>query len=395
MPSLSPQQIQTVVHRALGSDTHILDYRLEPFTKQKNGILGMHYLLTVRTNRSQRTYSYFLKTPAEASVIRDMMGGTVFSEEIHFYKHIQPLLIANYNIEKWSPSCYLADINTLVLEDLRAQGFSISVDWPLNGTLVRSALSSLARFHASSILVQMRLGPSFKSLYSNAIEEKVYTNLQKFRQINLVGYETVALMAGKLGLDSSLVQKVFDRAYENMKPEEGKCNVLCHSDLWKNNLMFDKSVPPRCVLVDYQMLKYASPALDVGMLLYVNTTPEFRKEFEGEMLEHYYSTFCTTLLTSDLSDQVQIPSYDSMLKDYHEKRLIGITYAAFFLPSLYLSVEDLSMLLNNPAELEKWLFRNRFDLISAHMDVDPLYKNKMKDIVTELIEEGKRVLGDG
>lgn len=47
--------------------------------------------------------------------------------------------------------------------------------------------------------------------------------------------------------------------------------------------------------------------------------------------------------------------------------------------------------MNDPVALEKWFFHNRIDIIRTNMDVDPVYENKIKDIINEMFEEGKRI----
>ncbi|OXU17322.1 hypothetical protein TSAR_014330 [Trichomalopsis sarcophagae] len=65
------------------------------------------------------------------------------------------------------------------------------------------------------------------------------------------------------------------RRYRKMRVSTGECNVICHGDLWRSNIMLrdEPSSSISCRLVDYQMLRYASPSCDVAMLLYVLGDP--------------------------------------------------------------------------------------------------------------------------
>lgn len=115
------------------------------------------------------------------------------------------------------------------------------------------------------------------------------------------------------------------------------CNVICHGDLWRNNILFnDSATPPNVILVDYQMLRYASLTLDLAMLLYVHSTPEFRKTRETSMLEHYYGTLSDTLKhnSAGISSgvNVKIPSYEKMLAEYEMRKIVGMAYAAIRWP---------------------------------------------------------------
>ncbi|CAB0044721.1 unnamed protein product [Trichogramma brassicae] len=64
-----------------------------------------------------------------------------------------------------------------------------------------------------------------------------------------------------------------------------------------NNIMFnDEGGESSCILVDFQLLRYASPAVDIHMFLYLNTTLEYRKTNEILLFKHYYSVFSETLV---------------------------------------------------------------------------------------------------
>lgn len=397
MAVLVDKIIEAVISRVTASHkVKVLNHRLEPFSKQKNGIFGTHQLLTVEVKDESsdedqvKALTFFVKTLPDSPVVKNnVLDESTFVEEVRFYNEVRPVMVEGHNTERWSPRCYFASRDTLVFEDLRFQGYNVPKHNLLDEPSLKSALSTLARFHASSLITEARLGKTLKQAYPEAFEEKMYTNLNRFGKATIVGFDTISIMAERFGLDSSLVPKMYDRIYWAVRAKQGSCNVICHGDLWMNNLMFDSSDPPKCVLVDFQILRYASPTLDFGMFLFLHTTPQYRKKSELDIFKHYYLALRDILLQSNVN--VNIPSYKSILKDYQERRLVGMAYGALYLPGIYLKPEDLVKIMNDPAALEKWFFHNRIDLITANMDVDSVYENKMKEIINEMFEEGTRI----
>ncbi|XP_008209378.1 uncharacterized protein LOC100679888 [Nasonia vitripennis] len=395
MSVLTLKDIKTVVTRALGPKVTIVSHRLEDFTKEKNGIFGTHQLLVVEVedgSYEKKTESFFVKTRPESALIMDtLLDEETFLEEIHFFAQVHPLMMKDYQGERWSPRCFLANKNVLVFEDLRVQGFTHRTKNILDEQSLKSALSSLARFHASSQLAEKRLGKSLKEVFPSAFGEKVYNNGNKFGQSTSCGYETITLMAEKLGLNSGLVSRIHEKASKLVKPAVGKLNVLCHSDLWMNNVLFNDSVPAKCILVDFQLLRYASPVIDFCMLVYLHTTPDYRKKNNLELLQYYHSVLRDVLLRSEIKPK--IPSFENLLSDFNEYKLAGMAYASLYLPGIYLNPEDFGTLLNDPTALQKFMFTTRMDLIGPAMDKDPVYREKLRGIIEELLEEAERVFG--
>lgn len=394
---ITEEDVESVILQSLGSHCKILSYEVEPFSKSKTGFLGTHLSLNVKVQKKSqneldivKTQKFFVKIQSDSPIIQEiMMDENIFLEEVNFYTKIYPLMIENYEGVKWSPRCFLAKDDVLIFEDLRIQGYNLRQDPLLDESALRSALKVLARFHALSIIVEAQLGKTLKEAFPGAFSEKFYSKYNKFGQSTVVGYDTIVLMAEKYNLDSSLVPKIYEKVCNSVKAQEGECNVVCHGDLWKNNLLFNDS-EQKCILVDFQMLRYASLASDIGILLYLHTTPETRKKLEPSLLKHYYSALYDTLVQTKIPN-VKIPKYESIVKEFNEHRLVGMSYALLFMPGIYLFPEDLAQIMNDPVKLEEWFYENRIDTIKKNMEENPAYDKLMKDIVIEFLEEASRV----
>ncbi|XP_066995253.2 uncharacterized protein [Anabrus simplex] len=89
----------------------------------------------------------------------------------------------------------------------------------------------------------------------------------------------------------------FSRMISLVAPHEPLA-VLCHGDCWTNNVLFRYSETGDILevcLIDFQLARYGSPALDLANLLYICTTGELRSSYMQKFLESYRSTLVETL----------------------------------------------------------------------------------------------------
>lgn len=392
---VTEQDVKTIISHTMGSGWKILNYELEPFTKVKKGVLGTHLSLTVKVRRKSQSDNpvfqrFFVKIQPDSPLVKEvMMDDNMYSEEVHFYSKVYPLMKQISECKKWSPCCFLATDNVLIFEDLRDQGYVLRENCRLDEYSLKLALTALARFHASSLTVEAKLGKKLNDAFPDAFAEKMYCKSNKFGRGTVVGYETNVLLAEKFGFDSSLIPKIHDRVYERVRAMDGECNVICHGDLWKNNLLFN-DIEQNCILVDFQLLRYASVAVDIGMLLYLHTTEEDRKKFESSLLKHYYSVLYDTLLLNNVPKS-EIPKYESILKEFNEHRLVGLTYASLYSPGIHQNPDDLADIMNDPVKLKKWFLKERIDFIIASIDKNLVYEKLLKDIMTELMAEANKI----
>lgn len=383
------QEVQALVKHATGSDAAVQKFSLKSFSDGKLGFLGSHQKLHVEVksaNGKRDTLSFFVKlipydVPCQAEYVLDKC---VFLKESIFYRDIVPHLYHEYKDEPWTASCYLVKENLLVFEDLDAKGYSVR-DKLFNKELIVSGLTSLARLHASSLLAEARLGKSFKKLYPRAFVENAFSETGKTKIWFDVSVNAVVAIAKHLGLDSSLVPKACNHVYSAMSPSSTKKNVISHGDLWGNNLMFSNTVPPKCLLVDFQLLRYSPLAHDVIQFLYLVADRDFRVKWEETMLKHYYSVLCETL-NSAKSTAVEIPSWSELIEGIEEQRLAAVITAATYYQTVLIDEELSAQIFSNSESYYEFEFINRNEKVLEIMEIDPVYKRRLTEAVTELVQ---------
>lgn len=74
--------------------------------------------------------------------------------------------------------------------------------------------------------------------------------------------------------------------------------VITHGDLWNNNTMFhydDKNTLQKVCFIDWQLVRYGSPVLDLMYYIFFNTTREQRGRNYNIYLKTYYDSLASLL----------------------------------------------------------------------------------------------------
>ena len=185
----------------------------------------------------------------------------------------------------------------LVLEDLTSRGFhTASLTQGLSLSQASIALRSIAKIHAASVayakkrkidfrkkfpylLTVDQALASFKSLVSRGLPLLV-----KFLQ-NKPEHKTVRDKLQNYLLGDK-IESVIRNAFE---PSE-KINCLVHCDFWVNNLLFKKKDDKElCFLIDWQLVTYGSPAIDLALLFTTSLAADIRRDYRKTLVTTYWT----------------------------------------------------------------------------------------------------------
>ena len=139
-----------------------------------------------------------------------------------------------------------------------------------------------------------------------------------------------------------------------------------------------------CVLVDFQLIRYAPLAHDLMQMLYLATTREFRKKHERQIIEFYYATLKETLTANGYVGSA--PSFEEVLQGAEEQRLPALVTAAIFHPTVLMDGKTAAIIMDSPATYESYYFHDRRPFVYDIMAKDPEYKIRIEEIVTEFAE---------
>ncbi|OXU27220.1 hypothetical protein TSAR_007046 [Trichomalopsis sarcophagae] len=397
----------SLARQASGQSAKLVHYNWRLYSDDQIGYLGSHWQLVVEaeSNGKARKHRFFVKafpeTPTEFQYVK---GRGVFYQETVFFQNVIPELTKGVDVESWSPKCYLANGEVLgkkmseeamkqfsriinnhkheVLEDLGEKNYSMSPRL-FNEEITRSAIKTLARFHASSILTEARLGKSLYELYPDAFREMGFAGVGKNQDWVMAGKDTAVRFT--TCLPESLRRRgsryKCSLSCERTKPTD-KTMVACHGDLWPNNIMLDDSEPPRCKLVDFQFARYAPPAQDLVLLLHLSTSSEFRAKFEPEMVRD-------TVEKNNPSIEVPM-SIEELREEILEQKLRAVLTAALYFPAVFANGKFAEDLIADPDEFEKFQYVDRREKVFELMRRNQMYRSRIEDAVRELVDYGER-----
>lgn len=295
------------------------------------------------------------------------------------------------------PTCYLGRPDEiLALKDLSCEGFS---NVPTLETFsldhCEKASESLAKIHAASLLFEIKKGCKINEYIPLLKEETIFSddeNLSTTKGI-LVGLEAVKIIKNKYipQNEEELKEKVFkymSKTTENLRPSTKYPNVLSHSDLWANNIIFrynnQGKVAEACIL-DFQVTAYRPLAYDILMLVYLCTDKELRDKHLRYLLQHYYNTLSDEMSSQgvNLSGIITWIGFEEMVNELRPVLLALAPQMLHFVMMPDYIVKDVLQ------EEQKWIHfyeidRSDFALKAAEECIP--YRNRVVGALIELFE---------
>jgi hypothetical protein len=121
--------------------------------------------------------------------------------------------------------------------------------------------------------------------------------------------------------------------------------VLCHGDFCRNNILFRyySGKPCDAILFDFQMVKYASPVIDLSLFMYMNTSSELRTKHWDDLFGEYHATLTGTLahiLGCSVEDLLPDYGFEDFQKEFVEHGFYGYMICSFFLGQMMVDRKD-------------------------------------------------------
>ncbi|XP_011497318.1 PREDICTED: uncharacterized protein LOC105361757 isoform X2 [Ceratosolen solmsi marchali] len=248
----------------------------------------------------------------------------LFRNEVVFYTRVWPALAelqANgRTVFEGVAKVYVARAELIAMEDLRAKGFKMADRRQgLKVDKLKRVLKALAGFHALSLTLKDLRPEVFARLSrpdsdaGEAVQEALFRmeNVDWYRQYYRTAKSNALKMVSE-GLPESievrrdeilgkfrafLDEDSFFRTMCELTSSQGPLSVFCHGDCWTNNFLFkEDAVDSEAVcLVDFQLTRVGSLALDLANVLYCCTSGEVRKTFMTQLLQHYHRHLMSAL----------------------------------------------------------------------------------------------------
>lgn len=386
-----------------------------------SGFLSQQCRLVVKcqVNSTDRTQykeevSFFVKTipstsDAHAQYIADFGA---FKKEVRLYKTVLPRLVEAIGFE-FAPHCYFTkDFNFLAFEDLQSVGFRMasSEGGLLDQAHLMVTLDSLASLHASSMVLEKEQNSQLDTLYPGFLAENSYPTdlLSSNGRVTWVAHTTTALSSlipeipqfAKHPQISEIrlrFQNTIQQIFDFCKPSKRFRNAFNHGDLWKNNILFkyatisvgnqrNDTLPVEAKFVDFQLARYAPPALDVMTICTMVTSSMFRRKHLSHLLAAYYSRLDSVLTQNGLSVAVELPrlEFEASCEYY---RLAGLIESCCFSHLVLLPDTMTKSIVGGSEAFSEFMDSQRVTMCVAAFRQDKLYRARMTDMITNIVDE--------
>lgn len=381
-------------------------YEISSVSDEPVGFLAHHRLLdvTVTCNDSDETQNcaFFIKmlpnSVADYTEYVESFG--TFEKEIALYETLIPLALSVSSF-KWAADCYLTRKNDLlVFENLMEAGYRWAEqnDRTLDLVHLKIALQSIAVMHAASIVLEKHEPNRICEMISSALNENAYPANKSEPNLRIAAVENairaLCALAKEIpkyaGADLSLqLTETMRRIYDFCQPSKRFRNVFSHGDLWANNVLYrydgETAAPISAVLVDFQLARWAPPALDVMTFITVSTDSAFRAKHSAELLEAYYIYFEAELKCRGINASCEI-SRNEWLASCEHFQLGGLIEANLWLPIILLPSHLSRNVANDSNAFREFITESRDKLCLESFKTDEIFKRRLTNSITQIVD---------
>ncbi|XP_043263956.1 uncharacterized protein LOC122404119 [Colletes gigas] len=403
---LTDSDIVKIVERKLRSNNfRILHWSLDNLG-EVNGYLGSYYTLsvTVKFNNKSKELKFFAKTPPPSTSpqYEFLVRYNTFNKEMIVYSELVPTMGIGNSL-KWIPDYYLGKNNAImVLEDAKQSGYVTPDKFvPYDEDHCIWVTKALCILHSRSLILDEKLrrstGQTVMDLYGHLLEEMAFVqddvSARKYLASCTIGAHTmVDLIEGLSDVERTTVKnrisRWVDKIPQLLKTTSKYRNVMCHRDVWANNMMFKRDStgkPIGCYLVDYQFLRYSPPAIDFVFCLYLTTDRDTRRRCFDSLVEIYCDTMRRELADEGLNVDDCLPRAD-FIESCDMAKQIALIFSVTNMQIMLLTKQaSEKYFVKNTDQLEYVLYGDqRSELVLSQCKAVKAYQTRIIEIIEEI-----------
>uniref|UniRef100_A0A0N4ZAM1 CHK domain-containing protein n=1 Tax=Parastrongyloides trichosuri TaxID=131310 RepID=A0A0N4ZAM1_PARTI len=309
------------------------------------GYLSKVYISTVHFDGDEsKTYQFIIKIPGLESIdkLHDEQPDAIEIDEV-----INCETVCKFHNQEWmfytktakeivglkAPSCYGGceavpneKDGCLVMKFLSPTSANIPFFQTFNIYQAKSVLNEIMKLQVFSLTD----GKHWKSKYTSMFTRKLLASMTQ--SIN-TGFRFFEEFCPKEMFDEveddfkiliSKYEDIGSYAVENLIDSSGKNSVLCHGDLWSNNIMFELDSEKRFTnnveaIIDWQTVFEGSVGSDIARFIVLGCSPEVRREIEVSYFPVYFKELKKKVMDKggifDMTFEEFVNAYDFCMID--------------------------------------------------------------------------------
>ncbi|KAK5645909.1 hypothetical protein RI129_004373 [Pyrocoelia pectoralis] len=402
------QRILRLINKLkIEANIFIDDRVLASVTNPGENWVGELYRVKATANEKGKTrieYSLILKmAPSDLSYRRVFNATSLFHREIYFYDKIIPELMEIQRergiktIFQPFPKFYLSSKEYLeeaiVMDDMRAKGFIVGNHRrPVDYETALLVMKTLGKFNALSFAIREYKPEVYEEIKSNC-EDNFLNSPAQYTMMGKLNLNLSKQTIATCGPGDEKIAESINKFAENLsftfpdlafQQEHEDYGVITHGDCQTRNFLFKYrttstcTIPEECCMIDTQISRIASPALDILFFVFVNTDKGLRSSHYDELIEEYYKSFSTFLRELECDPETLFPF--TVLQSHLRKFApIGFGFATWVVALNYKKPEEAP----RKDELSEESLLKNFSTIN-----DGRYFERMKDLAKDMVDYG-------
>ena len=300
--------------------------------------------------------------------------------ELHIYRDVIPYFqkfLVDINIKafdphQWVPKVYFADAKIieelgdneetiLVMENLTPKHFRMGPRVDLDEPHLELMAKLIASYHSVSYAMRINQDPMLEKLVKGLIPYSFFASdgsvldaQQTFYKTGLKRVFNCVIKDEKLHANKKFIQDVKNlkkvafehplKFMESFLAKDEVFSIILHGDYNRNNVLFHYMEPdgydePTDIrMIDFQEVRYGTPAIDISFFMYMNMPGPLREEYWDKLLKIYHKTLlkCLRETLNCYKDDPRLKpySYENFIAHFNENALYGAVVAMVFIPMM-------------------------------------------------------------
>lgn len=312
-----------------------------------------------------------LMKPPSSPVRTRMDADYQFINEVFIYKNVIPTFLVKLQdkfrkIEKnlWCPQVYLTEIGTyrdlsdatetiLAMENLTQKGFRLGPRINLTTEELTLMTRAIAQYHACSYALRINNDPDLERLIEGIVPYKYEDKSGDASAFNKPYSTALERIFTYLDRNPEKIDsEIFGRNLNFLKTNYGDApiklmnrflrtdnvfSVILHGDYNRNNVLFkyEQNTAVDLRFIDFQEVKYGSPAVDLSFFMYMNIHPSLFTSGLNEKLvrlyhEHLIESLCELLDCDKQDARLSTYGWDKFYQHFKQFALYGAMVSALF-----------------------------------------------------------------